>query len=69
MIELDSRLNLIYNPSKGLISALNHGIKIAKGDYIARMDADDISLPKELSFRSSICIIMNLMSVVPITIL
>lgn len=51
MIELDRRLNLIYNPSKGLISALNHGIKLAKGDYIARMDADDISLPKRIELQ------------------
>lgn len=31
--------------NKGMVKALNYGIKIAKGDYIARMDSDDISLP------------------------
>jgi glycosyltransferase involved in cell wall biosynthesis len=33
----------------GLIYSLNKGIELAKGDYIARMDADDISLPHRFS--------------------
>lgn len=32
--------------NKGLASALNEGIKHCSGDYIARMDSDDISLPR-----------------------
>lgn len=38
----------------GLARALNEGIKYCKGDYIARMDTDDISMPerfqKQLEF-------------------
>lgn len=34
--------------NKGLVYCLNLGISISKGDYIARMDADDISLPERL---------------------
>ncbi|MEH7419509.1 glycosyltransferase, partial [Neobacillus drentensis] len=33
------------NENKGLAWSLNRGIRISKGRYIARMDADDISLP------------------------
>ncbi len=42
------------NTNKGLIYSLNKGVSLAKGIYIARMDADDISLAdrfeKQISF-------------------
>lgn len=44
----DDRIELISRQNKGLPASLNEGIAIAKGKYIARMDADDISLPKRL---------------------
>lgn len=45
----DSRIQHIHNNgNKGLIYTLNYGIKLAKGKYIARMDADDICLPTRL---------------------
>ena len=43
----DRRIKLINNSKNlGLAASLNKGLKVAKGNYIARMDADDISLPK-----------------------
>lgn len=43
----DSRIRIINNKENiGLTKSLNKGLKLAKGKYIARMDADDISLPK-----------------------
>lgn len=42
----DKRIRIIDNPKKGLPAALNCGINNARGDYIARMDSDDISLPQ-----------------------
>ena len=45
----DSRIHLISRPNKGLAPSLNEGLTRAKGQYIARMDADDISLPKRLA--------------------
>lgn len=42
----DSRIRLIHQGNKGLTKSLNKGIKLAKGEYIARQDADDISYPK-----------------------
>lgn len=42
----DERIVLISRENKGLIASLNEGIEKARGKYIARMDADDISLPK-----------------------
>jgi len=41
----DERIVLISRENKGLPYSLNEGIEKAKGKYIARMDADDISLP------------------------
>ncbi len=46
MANSDSRIKLISRPNKGLIVTLNESINMSKGDYIARMDADDISLPE-----------------------
>lgn len=41
----DNRIIFIYNKENiGLTNCLNNMLKIVKGDYIARMDADDISL-------------------------
>ncbi len=45
----DDRVILIQNEkNSGLAYSLNHCLSIAKGEYIARMDADDISLPERL---------------------
>ena len=43
----DTRINLIEKPKNtGYTNSLNYCCTIAKGKYIARMDGDDISLPK-----------------------
>lgn len=44
----DDRIRLISRENKGLITSLNEGIDLANGEWIARMDADDISLPNRL---------------------
>ena len=42
----DPRIQVIKNESNlGLTKSLNKGLKIAKGEFVARMDADDICLP------------------------
>ncbi len=47
--EKDSRVKIITNEKNiGLTKSLNKAIKIAQGKYIARQDADDISLPQRL---------------------
>ena len=43
----DIRIIPVFNDQNmGLTANLNRGIKLSKGTYIARMDADDISLPE-----------------------
>lgn len=46
---LDSRIKLINRPNQGLINSLNEGIALSNGQYIARMDSDDISYPDRFS--------------------
>jgi len=43
----DSRIRLIFNEKNiGLTKSLNKALKLARGEYIARQDGDDISLPQ-----------------------
>ena len=42
----DSRIRFFKNEHNlGVAATLNRGLDLARGEYIARMDADDISLP------------------------
>jgi glycosyltransferase involved in cell wall biosynthesis len=49
----DERIILVNQKNIGLALTLNKAISIAKGDYLARQDADDISLPLRLSKQVS----------------
>lgn len=46
--ERDGRIFPIFNEHQGIVPALKAGIQKTDGRYIARMDADDISLPSRL---------------------
>ena len=37
-----------FSERKGFVESLNEGLKLAKGEYIARMDGDDFSLPERI---------------------
>lgn len=51
-IKKDKRIKLIKNTENiGLTKSLNKGLRKAKGRYIARMDADDISLPERFQIQ------------------
>ena len=47
----DPRIRLETNTGNGLVSALNHGIRVSRARFVARMDADDISAPDRLSIQ------------------
>ena len=51
---LDPRIRVIQGQKKALIGALNQGIEIARGKYVARMDADDISEPERFEKQTEL---------------
>jgi len=53
--ERDQRIVLIRNTQNlGLTKSLNKGLNIVKHEYVARQDADDISLPQRLEREVSV---------------
>lgn len=49
MVKEDSRIRLIkHRTNKKIVYTLNELVNIATGKYVARMDADDISLPERI---------------------
>jgi glycosyltransferase involved in cell wall biosynthesis len=46
----DPRIQLIQKPvNSGYTHSLNSGLQLAKGEYVARMDGDDISYPERFA--------------------
>jgi glycosyltransferase involved in cell wall biosynthesis len=45
----DPRVRVVWQENQGLTKALVHGCELAQGRYIARHDADDLSLPGRLA--------------------
>ena len=46
-----SRITYDFQENKGVSSARNKGLDIAKGEWIAFLDSDDIWLPEKLSLQ------------------
>jgi glycosyltransferase involved in cell wall biosynthesis len=42
----DHRIRIYDQSNQGVVTSLNRGLELAQGKYIARMDADDVSLPE-----------------------
>jgi glycosyltransferase involved in cell wall biosynthesis len=45
----DPRLTVVHQPRMGLTASLNHALRLATAPLVARMDADDVSLPDRFS--------------------
>jgi GT2 family glycosyltransferase len=53
----DARVHIISRPNTGIVSALNDGVARARGEFIARMDADDVAMPRR--FERQLCFLRD----------
>jgi glycosyltransferase involved in cell wall biosynthesis len=51
--ESDARMRLISRPNTGLVDALNELLSNARGEFVARMDADDVARPERFALQLS----------------
>ncbi|MFS8130965.1 MAG: glycosyltransferase family 2 protein [Candidatus Dojkabacteria bacterium] len=50
LAEKDSRVRVLPNEANmGIVKTLNRGISLARGEFLARMDSDDFSLPERFA--------------------
>jgi glycosyltransferase involved in cell wall biosynthesis len=47
----DSRIRLVSRGNKGLTRSLNEALSLATGEFIARMDGDDVATPDRLQLQ------------------
>jgi len=47
----DRRIRLVDRPNKGITPTLNEGIALSQGEFIARMDADDVAFERRLEVQ------------------
>lgn len=45
----DPRVRIVTRENRGLVATLNEGLDLARGRFVARMDADDIAYPDRLA--------------------
>lgn len=45
----DRRVEVLHQPNRGLAAALNCGLQVCRGEYLARMDADDVADQQRLA--------------------
>ena len=47
----DGRIRVIGQANTGVVASLNRALDLARGEYVARMDADDVSLPSRFELQ------------------
>lgn len=48
---VDERFRILHQQNAGIVASLNRGIREARAEWIARMDADDVALPERLAVQ------------------
>lgn len=49
-----NKISYYYQPNMGISSALNNAIKMARGDYLSFLDADDLWAPDKISIQMNV---------------
>jgi glycosyltransferase involved in cell wall biosynthesis len=49
----DARMRVVERGNRGLVATLNEAIDMARANYLARIDADDVCVPERLDRQSS----------------
>ncbi|MBM9532224.1 glycosyltransferase family 2 protein, partial [Desulfoprunum benzoelyticum] len=47
----DDRIRVFDRPHEGVAPAMNFAVEQCRGEYVARMDSDDICLPERLALQ------------------
>lgn len=47
----DARIRVVSRENRGLVATLNEGVALAEGEWVARMDADDVCLPRRFEHQ------------------
>lgn len=48
----DARVRVVRQPNSGIVAALNTGLEVVRGRFVARMDADDVAMPDRLQIQA-----------------
>jgi GT2 family glycosyltransferase len=49
LAQQDDRIVVIRQANAGIVAALNRGLALARGEFVARMDADDVARPERFA--------------------
>ncbi len=52
-LESSGRLTIVTQPKSGQCAACNHGLRVARGDYVKFFDADDLLSPRAVEIQVS----------------
>lgn len=50
-VACEPRVRLVACPHRGIVATLNQGVELCRGEFIARLDADDLALPDRFQIQ------------------